>query len=455
MMQAVKFYSNIENKSIPLQILNEQEWAEFRQKLNPFQQQQVAWQTFNANLGECICLTSSQGHLERVIVGVQDNKYYQALAMASTKLVPGSYALENNLPAKDLLGWGTQQYKFLRYKTIDLNPRVLLLSTKLYAEVVPRVDAIFKVRDLINTSAEDLGPKAMSDVLESLAQAYHGKFNSIVGDDLLEHNFPGIHAVGRAAVESPRLLSLDWGNPQHPLLVLIGKGVCFDSGGLDLKPAAQMRLMKKDMGGAAQVIGLAQLIMHYALPIRLKVLIPAVENTIDAHAYRPGDVIRMRNGLHVEIDNTDAEGRVILADAISYACELSPKLILNFATLTGAARVAVGTEISALFCNQNDLASQLMTYGRSFNDPIWQLPLHDGYDGMLDSNIADMVNSPSSSYAGAITAALFLRRFVNPQVAWGHFDLMAYNVSNKPGRPEGGEAMAMLAVFEYLRENFR
>jgi leucyl aminopeptidase len=455
MMQAVKFYSNIENKSIPLQVLNAQEWAEFRQKLNPFQQQQVAWQTFNANLGECICLTNSQGHLERVIVGVQDNKYYQALAMASTKLVPGSYALENNLPAKDLIGWGTQQYKFLRYKTIDLNPRVLLLSTKLYAEVVPRVEAIFKVRDLINTSAEDLGPKAMSDVLESLAQAYHGKFNSIVGDDLLEQNFPGIHAVGRAAVESPRLLSLDWGNPQHPLLVLVGKGVCFDSGGLDLKPAAQMRLMKKDMGGAAQVIGLAQLIMHYALPIRLKVLIPAVENTIDAHAYRPGDVIRMRNGLHVEIDNTDAEGRVILADAISYACELSPKLIFNFATLTGAARVAVGTEISALFCNQNDLANQLMTYGRNFNDPIWQLPLHDGYDGMLDSNIADMVNSPSSSYAGAITAALFLRRFVNPQVAWGHFDLMAYNVSNKPGRPEGGEAMAMLAVFEYLRENFR
>ncbi len=455
MMQAVKFYSNIENKSIPLQVLNAQEWAEFRQKLNPFQQQQVAWQTFNANLGECICLTNSQGHLERVIVGVQDNKYYQALAMASTKLVPGSYALENNLPAKDLIGWGTQQYKFLRYKTIDLNPRVLLLSTKLYAEVVPRVEAIFKVRDLINTSAEDLGPKAMSDVLESLAQAYHGKFNSIVGDDLLEQNFPGIHAVGRAAVESPRLLSLDWGNPQHPLVVLVGKGVCFDSGGLDLKPAAQMRLMKKDMGGAAQVIGLAQLIMHYALPIRLKVLIPAVENTIDAHAYRPGDVIRMRNGLHVEIDNTDAEGRVILADAISYACELSPKLIFNFATLTGAARVAVGTEISALFCNQNDLANQLMTYGRNFNDPIWQLPLHDGYDGMLDSNIADMVNSPSSSYAGAITAALFLRRFVNPQVAWGHFDLMAYNVSNKPGRPEGGEAMAMLAVFEYLRENFR
>jgi leucyl aminopeptidase len=455
MMQAVRFYSNTDDKSIPLLVLNAEQWAEFRQKITPFQQNQLTWQTFNANLGELICLTSVQGHLERVLVGVQDNRYYQALAIASTKLAPGSYVLENHLPAKDLLGWGTQQYKFLRYKNIDLNPRVLVLSTKLYAEVLPRVEAIFKVRDLINTSAEDLGPKAMSDVLESLAQSYHGKFNSIVGDDLLEQNFPGVHAVGRAAAESPRLLSLDWGNPQHPLVVLVGKGVCFDSGGLDLKPAAQMRLMKKDMGGAAQVIGLAQLIMHYALPIRLKVLIPAVENTIDANAYRPGDVIRMRNGLHVEIDNTDAEGRVILADAISYACELSPKLLLNFATLTGAARVAVGTEISALFCNQMELANQLMSYGKDFNDPIWQLPLHDGYDGMLDSNIADMVNSPSSSYAGAITAALFLRRFVNPQVAWGHFDLMAYNVSNKPGRPEGGEAMAMLAVFEYLRDNFR
>lgn len=455
MMQALKFYSNTENKSIPLQILNLQEWTDFRSKLNQFQQHQVSWQTFNANLGELICLTSAQGHLERVIVGVQDNKYYQALALASSKLVPGCYALENNLPAKDLLGWGTQQYKFLRYKTIELNPRVLLLSSKLYTEVVPRVEAIFKVRDLINTAAEDMGPKAMSDVLESLAQSYHGKFQSVVGEELLEQNFPGIYTVGRAAAQSPRLLSLEWGNAQHPLVVLVGKGVCFDSGGLDLKPAAQMRLMKKDMGGAAQVIGLAQLIMHYALPIRLKVLIPAVENTIDAQAYRPGDVIRMRNGKHVEIDNTDAEGRLILADALSYACEQHPELLLDFATLTGAARVAVGTEISALFSNHMTFATQMMSLGKTYYDPIWHLPLHDSYESMLDSNIADMVNSPSSSYAGAITAALFLRRFVDPKVVWGHFDLMAYNVSSKPGRPEGGEAMSMLAVFEYLHENFR
>jgi leucyl aminopeptidase len=362
--------------------------------------------------------------------------------------------LENEISTADLMAWGMAQYKFLRYKTIEVLPRLLELSTQIFDQVVPRVDAVFRVRDLINTSAEDMGPKALGDMLESVAQLYHGTFSSIVGTELLEKNFPAIYAVGRAAVEAPRLLKLEWGKSKHPLVILVGKGVCFDSGGLDLKPASAMRQMKKDMGGAAQVIGLAQLIMHYQLPIRLMVLIPAVENTIDAAAYRPGDVLRMRNGLHVEIDNTDAEGRLVLADALVYACEQNPDWVLDLATLTGAARTAVGTEISALFTDEQPLASQLMALGREWNDPVWQLPMYEGYANMLDSVIADMTNSTSSPYAGSITAALFLKRFISPDVKWAHFDLMAWNISTKPGRPEGGEAMAVMSLFEYLRTTY-
>lgn len=454
MMQGLKFYQFENVKATPIYMVTKAQWPELVSGLDKFYQQQCAWQTFVANPGECLMLIDAHGLLHSVYLGMQEGQYFSALASAASKLAPGTYQVQQELSHSDLLGWGMAQYKFLRYKNLEISTKVLLVSKTQYHEIVPQIDAIFHVRDLINTPAEDMGPKALSDVIASLAQLYQGKFSAIVGEELLNQNFPAIYAVGRAGVEAPRLLKLTWGQASHPLVVLIGKGVCFDSGGLDIKPASGMRLMKKDMGGAAQVIGLAQMIMQAQLPIRLMVLCPAVENSIDAKAYRPGDVVRMRNGMHVEIDNTDAEGRVILADALVYAGEHEPALTIDIATLTGAARVAVGTEISALFTNQDEVAQELVKYGRIHNDAIWQLPLYQPYNAMLDSNIADMTNSTASSYAGAITAALFLQRFVIPQMLWLHFDLMAWNVSNKPGRPEGGEAMSILALFAYLKGRF-
>ncbi len=427
-MQGSKFYQYNLSQTIPVELVNQKDWDKVAASLDAFHKTQLNWQTFAANNGEVLLLLGTKGQLEKVYVGEQDGKRFNALASAALKLNPGNYHLMNDVSVADLLAWGMAQYKFLRYKVMPVMPKVLSLPTKLYEQVVPRIDAIFRVRDLINTPTEDMGPSALSDVLDSLAQGYHGQFSSIVGDDLLQHNFPAIHAVGRAAVDEPRLLKLEWGKSDHPLVALVGKGVCFDSGGLDIKPASGMRLMKKDMGGAAQVIGLAQLIMHYKLPVRLLVLISAVENAIDARSYRPGDVVRMRNGLHVEIDNTDAEGRMVLADALVYACEQSPRLVIDIATLTGAARTALGTEISALFTNDQALAPELMALGYDWNDPIWPLPLYEGYAPMFDSIIADMANSTSSPYAGAITAALFLKRFITEGIAWAHFDLMAWNI---------------------------
>jgi leucyl aminopeptidase len=449
-MQAEKFYQQALNKGILIEIIQKSDWLGQLEQLSTEQQEQLKWQTFSANPGEIFLLLDHHGQLQKVFLATAPKRDFFAIASAALKLPPGHYRFKNALSSYNLMAWGMAQYKFLRYKNTEIMPKVLDLSEKLYQRVVPLVDAVFKVRDLINTPAEDMGPEDLSTVVQGLAQKYQAEFTSIVGDDLLKQNFPAIYTVGRAAMQAPRLLKLVWGQAQHPKVILVGKGVCFDSGGLNLKPASAMRTMKKDMGGAAQVIGLAQLIMHYQLPIHLQVLIPAVENAIDGHAYRPGDVIRMRNGLHVEIDNTDAEGRLVLADALVYACEQSPEMLIDFATLTGAARTAVGTEISALFSNQDKFARSLQDLSLQTNDWVWQLPLYESYLSMLDSNIADISNSSSSPYAGAITAALFMKKFVDEKVCWAHFDLMAWNIASKPGRPEGGEAMAILSVFEFL-----
>ncbi|MFM8355107.1 MAG: leucyl aminopeptidase family protein, partial [Gammaproteobacteria bacterium] len=309
-------------------------------------------------------------------------------------------------------------------------------------------------RDLINTPAADLQPGHLAAEAEALADTHGAPCSVLTGDELLDANFNTIHAVGRAAYDEPRLIDFSWGDPAHPLVVLVGKGVCFDSGGLDIKPPNGMRTMKKDMGGAAITLGLAHLVMAAGLPVRLRVLIPAVENAIDGNAFRPGDVIATWKGLTVEIDNTDAEGRLILCDALALAAADKPALIVDFATLTGAARSAVGTELAAMFCNDDSIASAISAAGERVDDPVWRMPLHEPYAAMLESKIADLVNSASSPYAGAITAALFLERFVD-HCPWVHFDVMAWNVRNRPGRPEGGEAMGMRAVFEFLRERFQ
>ncbi|MCC7219649.1 MAG: leucyl aminopeptidase family protein, partial [Candidatus Contendobacter sp.] len=300
----------------------------------------------------------------------------------------------------------------------------------------------------------DLMPEHLAETMQGLAQEFNATLEQTVGDELLSHNFPLIHAVGRASIHPPRLLDLRWGDPNHPSLTLVGKGVCFDSGGLDLKPSGAMRLMKKDMGGAATALGLARLIMSAGLPVRLRVLIAAVDNAVAGNAFRPGDVIRSRQGLTVEIHNTDAEGRLVLGDALTAAGSEQPDFMINFATLTGAARTALGTALPALFCNDEPLAAGLLAAAEREQDPVWRLPLHQPYRELLDSKIADIANAADSPYAGAISAALFLKEFVPEGLPWAHFDLMAWNLKSRPGRPEGGEAMAMRAVFSWLEQRY-
>jgi leucyl aminopeptidase len=316
------------------------------------------------------------------------------------------------------------------------------------------VESTYLVRDLINTPAEDMGPLELSETAMRLSEEFHAQFDQIVGEDLLDEMYPAVFTVGRGSYSSPRLLDLQWGDLNSPKLTLVGKGVCYDTGGLDIKTGGSMRLMKKDMGGAAHVLGLARMIMKANLPVRLRVLIPAVENSVSGDAYRPGDVITMRNGKTVEVDNTDAEGRLVLADALVEASSEKPDLLIDFATLTGAARVAVGTEIAAMFTNNDKLAECVAASAEHEKDPVWRMPLHQSYLKLLKSKIADIANCARGGYAGAITAALFLQQFIDQEITWLHFDVMGWNVADRAGHPEGGEAMGLRAVFSYLRQRF-
>jgi leucyl aminopeptidase len=299
-----------------------------------------------------------------------------------------------------------------------------------------------------------MGPAELAAAGRRLAREFKAKCRVIVGDDLLRQNCPAIHAVGRASAGAPRLIDITWGSNRHPKLTLVGKGVCFDTGGLDLKPAAGMKLMKKDMGGGAHALGLARMVMMAKLPVRLRVLVPAVENSVAGNAYRPFDVIDTRKGLTVEIGNTDAEGRLVLADALAMACEENPELLLDFATLTGAARVAVGTDIAAMFCNDDKLAENFSRCSEAEQDPIWRMPLWQPYRCQLDGKVADLNNVADGPFGGSIIAALFLEEFVSDDVPWAHFDIMAWNPGQRPGRPEGGEAMAMRAAFAVIQSRF-
>ena len=450
-MQSDRFYQINSDKALPLVFLTKAECLDGAiEKLNAFERNSLAGQQFKGAMGEVVIISNSDGLPSHVYIGSGDGNEALAIAIAISRIPPGLYQAHKNISKQALLTWALAQYSFDKYKPNLTEPRILAVDECELRNILIKSKAIFLVRDLINTPANDLGPQEMAAFVAGLASEYGAEFKQWVGDELVCDNFPAIHAVGRAAADAPRLLSLIWGDETHPRVTLVGKGVCFDSGGLDIKPSSGMRLMKKDMGGAAQVIGLAQWLMAHRLPIRLHLLIPVVENAIGSKAYRPGDVLTMRSGLTVEIDNTDAEGRLVLADALVKACEEKPELLIDFATLTGAARVAVGTEMSAMFSNDDQLAEGILNSAVEVNDPVWRMPLFSGYASMLDSSIADMTNSTSSSYAGAITAALFLQRFVNESVSWVHFDVMAWNVSNKPGRPEGGEAMGMLAVGQYL-----
>ena len=381
-----------------------------------------------------------------------------SLAAAAARLPEGTYRLAEGDPGTAALGWLLAQHRFDRYreKPETDGPRVLLTTDPARAaEQLRLAEAVALVRDLVDTPAADMGPAELAAAAETIAGEY-GATMSVVQGDALAQGFPMIHAVGRAAsrARTPCLIEVAWGDPRHPRIAIVGKGVCFDSGGLDIKPASGMLLMKKDMGGAAHALALAGLVMGARLPVRLHLLIPAVENAISADAFRPGDILPSRKGLHVEIGNTDAEGRLILADALTLACETPPELLVDFATLTGAARVALGPELPALFANDDALADDLLAAGAAVGDPVWRLPLWHPYRAMLKSDLADINNAGSGGFAGAITAALFLDRFVPAAVPWAHLDTFAWTATAKPGRPKGGEALGLRAAWEMLRRRY-
>lgn len=401
---------------------------------------------------------TEDGHVSRYLVGVEDLNDYFALGNLATSLPSGDYYLANiDQPeqlAKLAFGFALGAYQFDRYKKAEKEkPHLYLADTDTLRTAKHWVTATTLVRDLINTPAGDMMPSQLAATATAIASECGAKVSQIVGDELLIQNYPMIHAVGRASVHHPRLIDIRWGNANNPKVTLVGKGICFDSGGLDLKPSSGMRTMKKDMGGSAHVLGLAYLIMSNQLPINLRVLIPAAENAVSGNAFRPGDVLKTRKGLTVEIENTDAEGRLVLCDALTEAVSEQPELVIDFATLTGACRIALGTELPGFFTNDKALAQELMSIGDNNNDPVWQLPLHQAYRSNLDSDVADLANAASDGYGGAITAALYLERFVE-NTPWVHFDIMAWNRRKLAGRPVGGEAMGMRTVFEYLQKRF-
>ena len=376
-------------------------------------------------------------------------------------LPAGAYRLSTDSPvpvalSSALLGWGLGAYRFDRYLTPGRPAARLVLEGGDIEndEAVAVLRASLLVRDLVNTPTEHMGPADLEAVASRLAQAYGGTLKVIAGDDLLTANFPTIHAVGRASHRAPRMIELNWGDAAHPHVVIAGKGVCFDSGGLDIKAADGMRHMKKDMGGAAHAFALAQLVMALQLPIRLTLLVPAVENSIAGNAFRPGEVIVTRLGLSVEVDNTDAEGRLVLCDALAYAAEKKPALILDYATLTGAARVALGPDVPALFCNDETLAADYLRAGELTRDRLWRMPLWRPYLSYLKSSIADLANGGPSRMAGAIVAALYLERFVPEAQSWAHIDVYSWNDNDRPGRPFGGEAQGLRAALALLQARY-
>jgi leucyl aminopeptidase len=418
---------------------------------------------FTAETGKPVLVPGENGRLGRVLAGLGAGPdaaaTMWALAGLADMLPEGSYRLdpvpEGAEPTRLALGWALATYAFARYHAKPASGAALVWPAGADRGRVERLArAAFLARDLTNTPAGDLGPEELAQAAVRVAEEGGACHRVIVGDDLLGENYPTIHAVGRASTRPPWLVDLVWGDPAAPKVTLVGKGVCFDTGGLDLKPASGMRLMKKDMGGAAIVLGLAQAIMDARLPVRLRVLLPCVENSVSGNAMRPTDIIRTRKGLTVEIGNTDAEGRLILCDALAEASTETPQLLIDMATLTGAARVALGPELAALFCNDDKLAAALLDAADAEEDPMWRMPLWRPYRKMIDSKIADLNNVSEGPHAGAITAALYLQEFVEPGIPWAHLDVMAWNPQSRPGRPEGAEATALRALYAHISRRF-
>ncbi|MEM5518786.1 leucyl aminopeptidase family protein [Henriciella sp. AS95] len=410
---------------------------------------------FTGKSGELVVSGGADGARDHVLYGLGEAVDALAVAGLSAKLPEGDYQIETDggLPLAHIAaGWADGAYRFDRYLKDKASPPRLVIGEDKDADALDReAAAVSLLRDLINTPAQDMGPSGIEAAVRQIAEDHGADVVVTEGDALLEQNYPMIHAVGRAAPEAPRLIELTWGNPDHPELALVGKGVAFDTGGLNLKTGNYMRLMKKDMGGSAHVIALSKLVMSSNLPVRLKLYVPAVENAVDGNAFRPGDVLSTRKGLTVEIDNTDAEGRLILGDALTRACESDPDLLIDFATLTGAARVAVGPDLAPFYTDDGDLVDAINAAGAVSGDPVWRMPLWDPYKSMLKSSIADMQNA-GGSFAGSITAAIFLKQFVDAR-RWVHLDVWGWRLG-KYGRPEGGAACGLRAMWTMLRTRY-
>jgi leucyl aminopeptidase len=442
----------------PIHVIRSDEWGRWTESAPETLLRFAAAHDFRAQNARILLSPATDGSIDRVLFGVGEKATAMTLGALAQHLPAGDYRIAFAPRAFDptliAVAWGLGAYTFDRYKPRKrAAPRLEAPEGADMSDAARIVSACWLARDLVNTPTNDMGPEALHAAAETLAAAHGARFEAIVGDALLSANYPLIHAVGRAAAQAPRLLHIGWGEANAPRLALVGKGVTFDTGGLDIKPSAGMRIMKKDMGGAAHALALAQIVMDAKLKVKLDVFVPVVENAISADAFRPGDVIKSRKGLTVEIDNTDAEGRLILADALHRACEDKPALLLDFATLTGAARTALGPDVPPFFTNDDGVAGDLAKASLDAADPIWRLPLWDAYDGDMDSPIADLKNTGDAAFAGSIYGALFLRRFVDAP-AWAHFDIYAWAPKERPARPAGGEAQALRASWAVIKKRF-
>jgi leucyl aminopeptidase len=447
--------------AIPVIFATKSTWERIAATL-PVEGRQFAYANgFAAKPGACLPLPAADGTIVQVLFGIEDED-----AKSRDLFRPG--ALPGLLPAGvyrfanaphdtrlAALAFALGCYRFNRYRKSDV-PDVRLVPPEGVdaADIARMAEAAMLARDLVNTPSNDMGPAELERAARELAERHGASFSSIVGDELTRKNFPLIHAVGIASPRAPRLIDFAWGNPAHPRVTLVGKGVCFDTGGLDLKPSSGMLIMKKDMGGAANVLALAQMVMDAKLKVRLRVLIPAVENAVAGNAFRPLDIFPSRKGITVEIGNTDAEGRLILADALAFADEEKPDLLIDMGTLTGAARVALGPDLPPFYTNDERLAADVARFAREENDPLWRMPLWPPYDSWLDSKVATINNAPSGGFAGSITCALFLQRFVEHARQWLHLDIYAWTPSAKPARPEGGECQGARALYKLLGERY-
>jgi leucyl aminopeptidase len=445
------------SSSLPVHFVNAPKWRSWLREQSASRRGWLESLGLAGTAGDFALLPGRDGKAAGAVLVLSASPDLWDFGALATKLPAGTWKLADTDPvsptdAAIAIGLGAWRFERYRSKKAKAGPKMLWPQGADKARATAIVEAISLARDLITTPSSDMGPAELAAAAEALARTHKARVNVIIGGELLKQNYPMVHAVGRASARAPRLIDLTWGREDDPKVTLVGKGVCFDSGGLDLKPASGMLNMKKDMGGAATMMAVAAMIMATRLPVRLRLLVPAVENSVAGNAFRPLDVVPTRKGISVEIGNTDAEGRLILCDALHEGASEKPTVMIDCATLTGAARVALGTDLPALFCNDDALAEQLLAAGTKTADPMWRMPLFKSYRRLLDSKVADINNAPGVAFGGAITAALYLQEFVPDDVPWAHFDMMAWNNTARPGRPEGGEAQAARAIFAAIEK---